>query len=135
MASLIVGIGEFRVSNDAADVLITHALGSCIGIMVRDPVARVAGLLHYMLPESRLDVERAVTMPCLFADTGIALLLERAFRLGAAKSRLIVAAAGGAKILDDASAFNIGLRNGVAMQKVFSQAGIPIRAAEIGGTR
>ena len=59
MASVIVGIGDCKVSKQPDDVLITHALGSCIAVMIHDPVAKVAGLLHYMLPESSLDAERA----------------------------------------------------------------------------
>jgi hypothetical protein len=48
MASLIVGIGDCKVSGNVEDVLVTHALGSCIAILIHDPVAKVAGLLHYM---------------------------------------------------------------------------------------
>lgn len=134
MASLVVGIGDCKVSRDLADVLITHALGSCIAVALYDPAAKVAGLLHYMLPESSLDISRAKKYPCLFADTGIALLLEGARRLGAARSRIIPVAAGGAQMLDPAGTLNIGRRNYLAMQKAFARAGIRIHRAEIGGT-
>lgn len=134
MALLVVGIGDCKVSKDISDVLVTHALGSCIAVVLYDPVARVAGLLHYMLPESSLDRERACKLPCVFADTGIPLLLERAFRLGAIKSRIVLAAAGGARMLDPTGTFNIGQRNYAAMQKILAEAGLPIRKAEIGGT-
>ena len=54
-ASLVVGVGDCRVSNDAESLLVTYALGSCIAVTVHDPVAAVGGLLHFMLPESSLD--------------------------------------------------------------------------------
>src|ERR1700731_1162142 len=47
MSLHVVGIGDCKVSNEPEDVLVTHALGSCIAVMIHDPVARVAGLLHY----------------------------------------------------------------------------------------
>ena len=55
MCDLIVGISDIKISNASDDVIITYALGSCIGISVYDPVAKVGGLLHYMLPDSTLD--------------------------------------------------------------------------------
>jgi chemotaxis protein CheD len=134
MALRIVGIGDSKVSNDPADVLVTHALGSCIAVLLYDPVARVAGLLHFMLPESSLDCEKARRLPCLFADTGIPLLLQSACRLGAVTSRIIVVAAGGAHMLDPAGTFNVGQRNLLAMRDLLGKAGIAIHKEEIGGT-
>ena len=52
---LVVGIGEFAVSNEPDDVIVTHALGSCIAVCLLDPVARVGGLLHFLLPDSRIN--------------------------------------------------------------------------------
>jgi chemotaxis protein CheD len=134
MALLTVGIGDCKVSNDPSDTIVTHALGSCIAIMLYDPMAKVAGLLHYMLPESDIDRDRATKQPFLFADTGIPLLLENARRLGAVKGRSVVMAAGGAQMLDPNGAFNIGQRNHVAMRKICRKAGIIVHKEEIGGT-
>jgi chemotaxis protein CheD len=134
MALLVVGIAGCKVSKDPADVLVTHALGSCIAVLVYDPVARVAGLLHYMLPESSLDAERARGLPFLFADTGIPLLLRSACQLGAARSRMVVTAAGGAQMLDPTGTFNIGQRNHLAMRSIFANLGVPIQKEAIGGT-
>jgi len=59
MSDLIVGISDIKITNNVDDVVITYALGSCIGISVYDPVAKVGGLLHYMLPDSALDEQKA----------------------------------------------------------------------------
>jgi len=134
MSSLIVGIGDCKVSKQPDDVLVTHALGSCIAVMIHDPVAKVAGLLHYMLPESSLDAEKAGQRPYMFADTGIPLLFKSAYQLGAVKSRMIVMAAGGAQMLDPNGTFNIGQRNHTAMRKIFWKAGVIVHKEEIGGT-
>jgi len=129
-----VGIGECKVSNNPADTLVTHALGSCIALVLYDPVARVAGLLHYMLPESSLDPDKAVNRPFMFADTGIPRLLLSAWQLGAAKSRSVFMAAGGAQMLDPNGTFNIGHCNHMAMRKICWKAGITVHKEEIGGT-
>ena len=131
----VVGIGDCKVSDDPAETLVTHALGSCIAILIHDPVAQVAGLLHYLLPESSLDPSKAIDRPFMFADTGIPLLFQRAYELGALKSRLIVMAAGGAQMLDRNGTFNIGRRNHLAMRRIFWKAGVVVQKEEIGGSR
>jgi chemotaxis protein CheD len=134
MALLTVGIGDCKVSSDPADTIVTHALGSCIAVVLYDPVTRVAGLLHYMLPDSALDPDKAARRPFMFANTGIPLLLERACQLGAVKSRTIVIATGGAQMLIPSGSLNIGQRNYEAMRAIFSRAGIALRKEDIGGT-
>lgn len=134
MNTIVVGIGDCKVSRNPSDTIVTHALGSCIGITVHDPVAKVAGLLHYMLPESGPDKTKANERPYMFADTGIPLFLENAIQLGAVKSRLVVMAAGGAQMLDPNGTFNIGQRNQAALRKLFWKLGLMIRKEDLGGT-
>jgi chemotaxis protein CheD len=132
--ALIVGIGECKVSKDPAETLITHALGSCIAVVIHDAVAGVSGLLHFMLPESSLDREKASKRPFAYADTGIPLLFQTAYQLGATKPRLRVMATGGAQMLDPNNTFNIGSRNHMAMRKIFWKAGVIVHKEDIGGT-
>ena len=87
--NVVVGIADMKVSKDVDATLVTHSLGSCIGLAVYDPVAKVGGLLHYMLPESGLDANKAKERPLMFADTGIPLLFKACYNLGAEKKRMI----------------------------------------------
>ena len=82
MTLLTVGVGDCKVSDVAEAALATYALGSCIGLAIYDPVAKVGGLLHFMLPESSLNPEKASEYPFMFADTGIPQLFHAAYRLG-----------------------------------------------------
>lgn len=132
MSDLIVGISDIKVSNKAGDVIVTYALGSCIGIVVFDPVAKVGGLLHYMLPESALDLIKARENPAMFADTGIPLLFKSCYKLGAEKRRMVVKAAGGASILDDTNFFRIGQKNIMAMRKIFWKNNVMIDKEDTG---
>ncbi len=131
---MIVGISEVKISGNSNDMIITYALGSCVGISVYDPVARVGGLLHYMLPYSALDEKKAKDNPAMFADTGIPLLFKACYRLGAEKKRMIVKVAGGASILDDTNFFRIGQKNIMAMRKIFWKNNIMITAEDTGAT-
>lgn len=133
MSLVVVGMADMKVSADPDATLATYALGSCIGLAVHDPVARVAGLLHFMLPDSNLDKEKARMQPFMFADTGIAALVRSAVELGAMKRRLVVRAAGGAQVMDPNGVFNIGKRNSLAMRKVLWKEGLLLAGEELGG--
>jgi len=134
MREFVIGIGDGGVSRDADAMLITYALGSCVALMLHDPVARVAGMVHYMLPESSQSPVDSEARPYKFADTAIPLLLRAALAQGADKSRLVVIAAGGAQIMNDNSIFNVGKRNCLALRKALWKFGLVAHAEDIGGT-
>lgn len=133
MNTLVVGIGDCRVSNDPQASIVTYALGSCIAVMIHDAVAGVGGMLHFMLPESSLDPAKAEKNPFQFADTGIPTLFRTAYQLGADKKRLKVTVAGGAQIMDPQGTFAIGKRNCLAMKKILWKAGVLIQGEYVGG--
>lgn len=132
-ALLVVGVSDCRVSSQEESSLITYALGSCIALAIHDPVARVGGMLHLMLPDSSLDPVKAAERPYMFADTGIPLLFLRAYAAGAEKRRLAVHIAGGAQVIDDKGLFNIGKRNHLAVRKVLWRAGVLVASEAVGG--
>jgi chemotaxis protein CheD len=132
--NLIVGVSDMKVSNDPDSVLVTYSLGSCIGIAVFDPVIKVGGLLHYMLPESSLDGTKAASNPFMFADTGIPRLFKSVYELGGAKSRMRVIMVGGSKVLDQNGFFNIGKRNEMAARRLFHRNNVVIDFADTGGS-
>ena len=132
MGDLIVGMSDIKLSNNKNDVIITYALGSCIGITVFDPIAKVGGLLHFMLPDSTLDQNKSRDNPEMFADTGIPLIFKSCYKLGAEKKRMVVKVAGGASILDDTNFFRIGQKNIMAMRKIFWKNNVMIDAEDTG---
>nr|NJM00930.1 chemotaxis protein CheD [Desulfobacula sp.] len=129
----IVGVADMKLSNNPAESVITYSLGSCIGLVVYDPAVRVGGILHYMLPESSIDRDKAVARPLMFADTGIPILFKSAYQLGAVKSRMQIYVAGGAEILDQKGFFNIGKRNYLALKKMFFKNNVLIHRQDVGG--
>src|SRR5262249_50440719 len=95
---VVVGIGEMAIASGADDVLVTYGLGSCVAVCLFDPSARVAAMLHFLLPEARINAKRATEQPAAFADTGIPLLLEAAAQHGLKKNRVRVRLVGGAEV-------------------------------------
>jgi chemotaxis protein CheD len=130
---VLVGIGEIAVSDDPDEVIVTHALGSCIAVCLFDPVARVAAMLHFLLPEAQINADRARAQPAAFADTGIPLLFQSAYKYGLDKKRAIVKLAGGAEVGDGASTLQIGRRNTLAAKNLLWKNGILVKGQDVGG--
>jgi chemotaxis protein CheD len=131
---IIVGVADMKISSDPEATVVTYSLGSCIGITLYDPAVRVGGILHFMLPESKIDPRKAQENPFMFADTGIPSFFRNAYQLGAEKRRLEVNVVGGAQIMDDSGYFNIGKRNYMTLRKIFWANNVLIHAENVGGT-
>ncbi len=133
LSSLVVGISDCKITRDADAVLVTYALGSCIAVAMHDPLTKVSGMLHYMLPETAIDSRKAEQNPFMFADTGIARLIDEFRTAGGDGKRMVVRLTGGAQVLDSQGVFQIGKRNYLAARKILWKAGILVAAEAVGG--
>ena len=131
---LVVGVADLAVSNNPSIILTTYALGSCLGVTIFDPVSRVGGLLHSMLPTSTIDPTKGIAQPAMFIDTGIPALFRAGYQLRADKHRVQICVVGGAQVMDGSGFFNIGKRNYDTLLALLSQHGLTIRAEQVGGT-
>jgi chemotaxis protein CheD len=134
MAKIIIGIADMKVSADSSDILTTYCLGSCIGLSLYDPVAKVGGILHYMLPDDSINPLKGEKNPCMFGSTGIPRLFKACYQLGAEKKRLIVKVAGGGQVMNESGMFNIGKRNYAFLRKILWKNNVMIDAENIGGS-
>ena len=132
--NIVIGVSDMKASNDLESELVTYSLGSCIGITIYDSIARVGGMLHFMLPDSSLDPVKAQKSPYMFADTGIPLLFKATYKLGAKKQRMKIVVAGGSQVLDQNGFFNIGKRNYMAVRKIFWKNNVMIDYQDVGGS-
>ncbi|RPF42939.1 chemotaxis protein CheD [Thermodesulfitimonas autotrophica] len=131
-----VGIADWKVGKEPV-ILITLGLGSCVGITLYDPVHKIGGLVHVMLPRMA-DFSKGSGKPAKFADTGIPLLLEEVLRLGANRRLLEAKMAGGAQMFtgaDNKFRFDIGERNVEVAREVLRNLGIKVVAEDVGGNR
>lgn len=130
-----VGIADYKTAA-APNKIITLGLGSCVGLTLYDPVTKIGGLLHIMLPDSTQF--NNVNKPAKFADLGIPLMVDELKRKGAVVSRLQAKLAGGAQMfsgLDKKFVLNIGQRNTEMTRKILMKMGIKPMAEEVGGNR
>ena len=132
LRTITVGVGDLVVSADPAIELVTYALGSCLGVIVHDPVASVGGLLHVMLPSSSIAEGEADPRHERYVDTGVPMLFRSCYELGAQKSRMTVRVVGGSSSTAGDS-FEIGKRNLLAVRKLLWKNGVLIEARETGG--
>lgn len=127
-----VGMADLNICK-SPDVITTLGLGSCIGIALYDPVTKIGGLAHIMLPDSTKI--RNNSNIAKFADTGITELLNRVVKAGANRNRLVAKIAGGAKMFEvsgSSSIGNIGFKNAEASKKKLKELGIRLIAEDTG---
>lgn len=130
---LIVGIADMKMAKGDG-MLVTYALGSCIGICLYDPLPKLGALVHIMLP---LNLETGRTHPLKYADTGIRDTLRQMVLRGANKSRITAKIAGGAKMFDvsgSSSLGNIGQRNIESVRIVLKNEGVRLLKEDVGGS-
>ena len=130
----VVAVGDMKIGQQS-DTIVTHALGSCLGLMVYDPVAKIGGLLHAMLPLSKINPGKAAANPYMFVDTGVPALFKALYDIGGQKSRMIVKAAGCGNPLGKNEMFKIGERNYTVLKKLLWKNNILLESEDIGGAK
>lgn len=131
-----VGLAEYAISRSPADVLVAYGLGSCIGVTIVDPVSRLCGLLHAVLPRAVNGMDPVEFNPHKYVESGIESLIALLRQEGANPSRLIIRIAGGANMLKLSGltqAFDIGTRNIEAARTTLDRLKMSPAAAEVGG--
>lgn len=127
-----VGMADLKTCV-SPDGVTTLGLGSCVGIALRDPVTKVGGLAHIMLPNSE-EIRNSSQNIAKFADTGIVELVRQMEKLGAKKERIVAKIAGGAAmfVTSRADIVHVGQRNVEATEKKLRELKIPILANDTG---
>ena len=131
-SKITIGIADMKMAQNSG-MLITYALGSCIGICLYDQKIKLGALIHIMLPLN-MDPGRKNTMK--YADTGIRETLKMMEAKGASRSRITAKIAGGAKMFEvkGGSLSNIGQRNIESVHNTLKREGIKLLQEDVGGT-
>jgi len=98
-----------------------------------DAALQMGGMLHFQLPDSRMDPDKARSKPFMFADSGLQRLIQAFESAGANKKHLQVKLAGGASMQTGPKGFDIGKRNHLAVKKWMWKHGIFVDREEVGG--
>lgn len=132
--TIAVGLGDVCVTDDAAKSLAAYGLGSCIGVCVYDPIAKVGGIAHVVLPVSNPSAPGPPSTK--YADVAVPALLQQILKLGSSKRRLTVKLIGGARMIQAAGfddTIEMGARNLEMVKKALAAEGLTIAATETGG--
>lgn len=130
--SIKVGIADMNICR-APDSITTIGLGSCVGIVIRDPLLKIGGMIHIMLPDSTVIKSNANVSK--FADTGIPELVRQLEAQGCVRRRMEAKIAGGAQMFafqNKSELLGVGERNIAASKKVLAQLGIPLLSEDTG---
>lgn len=129
---ITVGIADMKLAKGSG-ILITYALGSCIGLCFHDQRLNLGALLHIMLP---LNMEAGRKNPLKYADTGIRETLKLMESKGASRSRITAKIAGGAKMFEisGGNLGNIGQRNIESVRMHLKREGIQLLKEDVGGS-
>ncbi|WP_428569594.1 MAG: chemotaxis protein CheD [Solidesulfovibrio sp. DCME] len=130
---IVVSISDMKVTNRAKDVLVTHALGSCLGLAAFDPRAGVAGLIHCLLPLARND-KGMLKNPYMYVNTGVPQMMRAMFNRGASREYLILKAAGCGRMMHISNQFDTGANNFAALTKLLQVNEMRLNAEDVGGT-
>ena len=135
MNQILLGVGDYGVTNKPGSALKTLALGSCVAVIIMDANTRTIGMDHIALPDSSINQERAKEKPGYFSDTGIVSLLRAMRGVGAnvVGPGVIIKLVGGANVMDTNGTFNIGKRNVLAIKKNLWRFKLGPVAEDVGG--
>ena len=131
-----VGIGEIQTARAGDPPLTSYGLGSCVGVAAVDPLAKVGGLAHVMLPDAAPDGKQHPKMPARYAHTAVDNLTAAIEAAGGVRRRLVFKVAGGARILSVPGfedRFDIGRRNIQSIKQYLGAAGFKLAAEDVGG--
>lgn len=129
-----VNIAEVKIEH-SPNVLVTRGLGSCLGITVYDPLKKIGGMAHPMLPD--IEVAKVKFNPARFVNSAIRKMVEDLEKEGGLRSRFVAKLFGGAHMFSFISAdniLNVGQKNIDTAIEIFRELGIKVGAQETGGT-
>jgi chemotaxis protein CheD len=130
-----VNASQMKISSNPVETLVAFSIGSGMGVTIYDPVCGLGGVINFLLPDStRVNGVDPVKAPFMFADTGVPVFIEALREQGARPERFKVVIAGGAHVLDQTKAFNIGMKNLEALKNCLKNFDIKVHHENIGGT-
>lgn len=128
---LTVSISDMKISRKPSEMLITHSLGSCLGLSAWDPGAGVGGLIHCLLPKS---ASPDVKNPFMYVNVGVPRMIRKMVSMGCTRETLIFKAAGCGRMLQIQNQFDTGAQNLAILEALFTKNGVRLAAKDVGGS-
>ncbi|MDW7669523.1 MAG: chemotaxis protein CheD [Bacillota bacterium] len=132
-SKIIIGIGDYAVAK-SPNILYTSSLGSCLALVLYDPIQKIAGMSHILLPYHEKYINKS--NPSKFADTAVGHLITEMKSYGARPNNLAAKLAGGSKLgglMPKDDVFRVGEKNVISAVAQLKKYGIPIESKDVGG--
>lgn len=123
--------GEFYTTRKTDEVIVT-VLGSCVAACIRDPIAKVGGMNHFMLPHHKSGNWGEDARSARFGNFAMEKLLNELIKAGADRSRMEIKVFGGGNVTDTSNA--IGSENAEFVLRYLEAEGLRCAAQDLGGT-
>lgn len=133
---LIVGIGEYAITNEMNEIIVTHALGSCVALVIYCPITKHTALAHIALPYShqRDQQDCFSNKPAYYADVIVPQLVEYFLKRGyCKKNQLQISLIGGAAALSKNDVFQVGKMNIVMVKSILRHYDMRPQQLDVGG--
>lgn len=121
--------GEYYATQD--DTLIVTVLGSCVSVCLRDPVMKVAGMNHFLLPNDGSDSRGLVSESARYGVYAMEILINHLLKLGARRSSLEAKVFGGGNVLRGLTSNNVGERNAEFVLEYLKTEQIPLLVSDL----
>lgn len=123
--------GEYFATRDAA--MIVTVLGSCVSVCMRDPITKIGGMNHFLLPNDETVTNDAVNTSARYGTFAMELLINDLLKMGAARNRLEAKVFGGGNVLRGLTVHNVGERNSEFVLDYLKVEQIPVLARDLLG--
>lgn len=120
--------GEYFVTDQ--DMVLVTVLGSCVSACIRDPLTRVGGMNHFMLPDGGAT-EGPMNESARYGTYAMEILINTILKRGARRASLEAKVFGGGNVMEGLTVANVGPRNAAFVREFLKTEGIPIRAHDL----
>lgn len=134
MEKITVSISDMKFAYRPRQVLITHSLGSCLGVAAFDPVTRIGAMIHCLLPDGSLCPGKSKMNPFMFVNTGVPEMVRRMLAQNVKRENIIMKAAGCAHMMNIVNKFDTGQKNWAMLEHILHKNRFKLAGSDIGGT-
>lgn len=129
-----IGIGEYAITDVKDEKIVTHALGSCVALIMHCPKTKCTAMAHIVLPEQDVNHQRVIEREAYFADDIVPKLVNFFKKRSYCSNKdLKVLLVGGAVSSNKSDLFKVGERNVSKVKSILDSHQIKYDASEVLG--
>lgn len=133
MEKITVSISDMKFAQRSRHVLVTHSLGSCLGVTAYDPVTKRGAMIHCLLPDGSLCPSKSRMNPFMFVNTGVPEMVRRLIAKDVKRENIVMKAAGCAHMMNIVNKFDTGQKNWAMLERILKKNNFKLTASDVGG--